>query len=293
MVLIYARPVARAIAFVYILPGDERLRASKWCAPSDLILRITQTSYCQMREVTDCALQRLYWACRQGSGFPGKIPDESTGNVTSTDILKALGLIEPEFEDFKLPEAVEPSVHTTNLADQAKRPYQTITPRDHREPIDSRSPVSSHSDISSPRFSTQPILTVGSQLSTSGPVTSNDEDDTKSLLLAFVPGNEPLHMNSKTTGSAEYSLFFHQENDIAERHCGDVGSFLDLSFCTLSSSTSQSYNNHQMIPFSMAPMTTPQYSQSQSHQSPSNITYDNYLPAWPGSLAAAQQAAAS
>jgi len=51
-------------------------------------------SYWQMREVTDIALQRLYWACRTKSDFPGEIPDESTGTVTTEAILKGLGLIE-------------------------------------------------------------------------------------------------------------------------------------------------------------------------------------------------------
>jgi hypothetical protein len=41
----------------------------------------------------DEALQRLYWACRSNSGFPGDIPDESHGPPSTTAILDALGLI--------------------------------------------------------------------------------------------------------------------------------------------------------------------------------------------------------
>jgi hypothetical protein len=49
-----------------------------------------------MREVTDAALQMLYWACRNQAGFPGQVPDESTGAVSTTNILKGLGLATPD-----------------------------------------------------------------------------------------------------------------------------------------------------------------------------------------------------
>lgn len=43
--------------------------------------------------MTDEALQRLYWACRRNSGFPGEVPDESKDKVTTEDILKGMGLM--------------------------------------------------------------------------------------------------------------------------------------------------------------------------------------------------------
>ncbi|KIW36560.1 uncharacterized protein PV06_11210 [Exophiala oligosperma] len=54
-----------------------------------------RTYYSRMQGVTDIALQQLYWACRQKSGFPGKLPDESTGAVTTDAILEGLGLLRP------------------------------------------------------------------------------------------------------------------------------------------------------------------------------------------------------
>lgn len=48
-----------------------------------------------MREVIDEALQSLYWACREGRGFPGTIPDETNGHVSTDAILRGLGLIPP------------------------------------------------------------------------------------------------------------------------------------------------------------------------------------------------------
>jgi hypothetical protein len=47
-----------------------------------------------MREVTKEAIQRLYWACRRKEDFPGDIPDESTGEITTDSILRGLGLID-------------------------------------------------------------------------------------------------------------------------------------------------------------------------------------------------------
>lgn len=46
----------------------------------------------------DEALQKLYWACREGSGFPGAIPDESSGRVSTEEILRGLGLSPPAME---------------------------------------------------------------------------------------------------------------------------------------------------------------------------------------------------
>jgi len=46
-----------------------------------------------MREVTEEALRRLYWASRRRTGFPGTVPDESEGAVTIEGILQGLGLV--------------------------------------------------------------------------------------------------------------------------------------------------------------------------------------------------------
>ena len=53
------------------------------------------TRYWSTREVMDQAVQTLYWACRQNRGFPGTIPDESSGSVSTDAILRGLGLTPP------------------------------------------------------------------------------------------------------------------------------------------------------------------------------------------------------
>ena len=52
-----------------------------------------------MRDITDEALIRLYWASRNGTGFPGEVPDETGEKLTVNAILQGLGLTEPIEED--------------------------------------------------------------------------------------------------------------------------------------------------------------------------------------------------
>ena len=59
---------------------------------------IRSSRYWGMQDVIDEALQRLYWACRQGRGFPGTIPDESSGRVSTDAILRGLGLSPPSVD---------------------------------------------------------------------------------------------------------------------------------------------------------------------------------------------------
>lgn len=60
-------------------------------------------SYWQMREITDEAIQRLYWACRKRAGFPGVVPRESNGIVPTSAILHGLGLIGPHMDENGMP----------------------------------------------------------------------------------------------------------------------------------------------------------------------------------------------
>jgi hypothetical protein len=52
-----------------------------------------------MHDIIDDALQKLYWACRNNQGFPGVIPDESNGAVSTDAILRGLGLTSPPVEN--------------------------------------------------------------------------------------------------------------------------------------------------------------------------------------------------
>ena len=247
-----------------------------------------------MREVTDDALQRLYWASRRRTGFPGQVPDESMGTVSTTDIMKGLGLIKPEFDEFELPKEFEPTIRVSKSTDDGKQPLQPIKPREHGEFNNHQSIMSRSSTCSSPLLSEERGPSTNVQLSISEPPTPNAEFDMKEQFLAYSPVTRPAGLSSKITGSEEQNPYFHQARNAADSHNMEVDEFLDMSFCAPPSLTSQTpYSTHPLMPYTMPPTTAPQFSQVQAHQSPPEIMFDSYLSPWPGSLAAAHQSVAT
>jgi len=79
-----------------------------------------------MTEVTDEALQRLYWACRKKSDFPGNVPDESNGFVTTAAVLDGLGINVPNLDDMGAPQEINKPVHSfeTDTQIQTQPPLQ-------------------------------------------------------------------------------------------------------------------------------------------------------------------------
>jgi len=61
-------------------------------------------SYWHLHEIEHEALQRTYLACRKGRDFPGTLPDEKSGGVTTLAILQDIGPVgadddESRFQD--------------------------------------------------------------------------------------------------------------------------------------------------------------------------------------------------
>lgn len=115
--------------------------------------REARAYYCQMREVMDDALQRLYWACRRKASFPGDVPDESTGVVTTDAILRGLHLSGPTLDGPKQPDRPGGS------HEHDSRGHQTITPPAEPDSIRSDSATSiSQSSLASPsKYSQRPL----------------------------------------------------------------------------------------------------------------------------------------
>lgn len=61
--------------------------------------REAKNYYWYMRDITDEALIRLYWACQNGTGFPGHSIEERKGKVTAHAVLEGLGLTGPIEDD--------------------------------------------------------------------------------------------------------------------------------------------------------------------------------------------------
>jgi len=98
-----------------------------------------------MREATDEALQRLYWACRKKSDFPGNVPDESNGFVTTAAVLDGLGINVPNLDDMGAPQEINKPVHSFETDTQIQTqppprantsPTQAITAKQGRLTVD-------------------------------------------------------------------------------------------------------------------------------------------------------------
>src|SRR4051794_23394687 len=86
-----------------------------------------------MCEVTDEAVQRLYWACRRRSGFPGEPLDGSNGTPSTTAIIDALGLVRPSLE--ALAGAGNLPKHVNSIDIPSARPLQqTMSPSSATSP---------------------------------------------------------------------------------------------------------------------------------------------------------------
>ncbi|OCT52924.1 hypothetical protein CLCR_10746 [Cladophialophora carrionii] len=244
-----------------------------------------------MREVTDAALQRLYWACRRKTGFPGQIPDESTGVVTTTDILKGMGLIKPEFDEFELPKQTEQNIHAAGSSDRRKRPLLAIKPRGHEEDSDRQSSASSDSTASSPPLPS--VRPADIQDTTSQPATPYEEIDMKDQFLAYSPATKPVGPDDRVRRPVGHNPPFHPGETTADSQHMDVDAFLDMSFCAPATSAPQSvYTHYRSTPFRMPPMAAPHFPEVQANPPPSDLIYDDFLSPWPGSMAAAHQSVA-
>lgn len=237
-----------------------------------------------MREVTDNALERLYWACRRGSGFPGHIPDESNGIVTTTDILNGLGLIDSETHWFDSEEEIEQPLYASIGTDQIKPPIENGEFDDNQAAMSSPSTF-----LSSQQLVEAHTPTTSSQRSTSELAISPKDIDMQEQFLAYVPDPKSLRPNSrkKSSNEGKQQPLVPAENTVGPLHV-DFDEFLNTSLCTPASTDSQpSYNKCQSMPFKVAPVITPQF--SRVHQSRPGSVLNSFLSPWPGSLAAVYQ----
>lgn len=132
MVPEYASLVRRPTVPVYTLRGGIGESAIiPVCTCTTLQLDSEAKNYFwYMRSITDEALIQLYWACREGKGFPGAAIEEKDGQVSAHAILEALGLTtaidDENFRKQPEPSATEPTYRVQAL--QHKSPTPPLTP---------------------------------------------------------------------------------------------------------------------------------------------------------------------
>ncbi|EXJ75558.1 uncharacterized protein A1O5_00064 [Cladophialophora psammophila CBS 110553] len=114
-------------------PCSACIAAESTCEYSARRRREARDWYLGMQDVIDEALQRLYWACREGRGFPGVIPDESGGRVSTDAILQGLGLNPPRLDNTSTRPAGDRVDSASDTQAQPHRP-QSYRPPDFQPP---------------------------------------------------------------------------------------------------------------------------------------------------------------
>lgn len=237
-----------------------------------------------MREVTDEALQRLYWACRSRKGFPGEPPDESHGPPSTTAILDALGLMRPSLEDLGAPEI--PPKHI-NFVDTSltRQPTQTTSASSATPPTQDEylpSPSQSSFSIASVHSPRSGATITAAHTASTIPATPPEMDMSEQFLYAA-----SSHSSSRSNSSSQGALYNH--TDSLSNMTFDLDTYLDTSSCTMPPNLTQpAHQMHDPAKYDMpATAETPGSVYPRDRPSlPAIPSIDRYLTPWPGSLAA-------
>lgn len=236
----------------------------------------------------DEALQRLYWACRTHGDFPGRIPDESTGVVTTHAILKALDLA-PTMEDPDRPHGLkqEPSSSRKDSLNDSQRPVTLRS--DDADTSGSQTPFTSPSSFYAHEsaYVTTPVpLPVPSMLSEA----ELHDSYTKRLVPVRHPPTAPPGRRPSAPGQIRSNSTLEFVTGLSNVELPlDVNAFLDESACTFPAETDLTPGRHEVVPDLLPMDQTAQMSCLREMPSLPEPGSDHYLHAWPGSLASAYQ----
>ncbi|OAL22179.1 hypothetical protein AYO20_11220 [Fonsecaea nubica] len=270
--------------------------------------REARNYYFQMREVTDAALQRLYWACRRRTGFPGDIPDESKGGgVSTTDILQGLGLLTPNLDESNFLSEAEQSTtrlfsnKTPMVMVQTRAQTTNTNTRDSVEDVDKHSATSIASTSSSSPSSTGPAVTT---TTTTRRRTAQEMDMKTQFEFAssLSPTGRCAALTKRAPSHAAHDTHddepFFQDQFMEPRL--EVDAFVDMSLCTSPSPQPPPQPSHlygQPLSSSSTDVpgmpALPHIAYGHPHHPSHDLVFDNYLSPWAGSVVAAQQSAAT
>lgn len=239
-------------------------------------------SYCQMREVMDEAIQRLYWACRHKTNFPGHVPDESTGVVTTDAILKGLGLSGTALDGARPP----PDQPGGNHDHDGPHP-QIITSPVEPDPLRSDNATSpARSSFASPSTYSQRVLGSPSlQPPSPSELNLNMTLDMLPQTVALSP-QAPAHRPVPTTVRLEPGTDIPAPGGSGGDSYLDVDAFLDTTSCTVPTEFKPPDLLAGAMRWDSGATRRPHLLDRSSEPEP---VYDSYLAPWPGSLAAAYQ----
>jgi len=238
-----------------------------------------------MIEATDEALQRLYWACRKKSDFPGNIPDESNGFVTTAAVLDGLGINVRDLDDMGVPQEIKRPVHSFETDTQVRTQPQLQA---NASPVQVTATRQGRLTVEAP---TDTFLTEYDQEYNSGSGTSFELATPIEMSI-----HEPLAMFVQPPTSAQhqaletFNLVPTPFITRATEPLFSVEDILDLSSCTapvLPTTIHDFCETPQ--PYIHSKVDTNHLSHFQNDQSLSETMCDGFLSPWPGSLASALQ----
>ncbi|KIW36275.1 hypothetical protein, variant [Exophiala oligosperma] len=227
-----------------------------------------------MQGVMDVALQQLYWACRQKSGFPGKLPDESTGAVTTDAILEGLGLVRPLLRGRQSPFTTEGQPYDVDISDSDKLCDHLRTSPAEGDSAQS-SPITVSSSFGVPPSTYRGRPASGSSSQSVFPCERNFSMETNTYLPSVVAATQDTIHDLDTPPDAVKSV---DRNELQD---------------TDSYTVATGFKPADLAP-EMKCRDSCQGKQSERRAfdnclAPEGIMFDSYLAPWPGSLAAAFQ----
>jgi hypothetical protein len=238
-----------------------------------------------MRDVTDAALQKLYWACRGAAGFPGQIPDESTGSVSTTDILRGMGLVTPDQLSVQGPEGAAQK----SPAPKGK-PARPVPPA-----IKSRSTESAKSSTTSDSKTARFDMPAEQAIELSPSMDSVDDYDLDMREQFMVYSTDSLTSSQTQDSKGDQGPPQHAESASSKPTEPEASltldNLIDLSFDLSSEAGSQasSYQPLAITRPSPASMSAAHVGPMPTQSCASACAYDVYLPAWHSSWASFNQ----
>ncbi|KIW11306.1 hypothetical protein PV08_10606 [Exophiala spinifera] len=296
------------------LEGDAMLEVSELMhdvGPSELppLTPGFNYSYCRMRDVYDEAVQRLYWACRRRRDFPGDVPDESMGAVTTDAILHGLGLIGPGHEDPTVPMAAGETRKDADSSAEEIGPDQDhhqlltrlstaegSTPNDQGDlsPTTTRSSFSSSSrSYDGSAMSSVPSLTQVTTTATTADMGFDMNVDAPPQGIHYSSSASSRSTNLDSMTATPTMTNNHTCYGVDVESYLNVDAFLDANFCGMpdsDASVSMGIFNDAMT-FKSHHGGHVNGSLFPGQQTFSPTKGDGYLSPWPGSLAAVYSSA--
>lgn len=248
------------------------------------------------------AIQRLYWACRRRQGFPGDPPDESTGEVTTTAILKGLGLGEPQVEESASPRDLQQDTRASKNTPRVQSSQQRRVSEPEIRPVRNKTVVSTSMPSREPNL--YPVRTGTFQDSPPGSslmdsqTPSDDSSGISSQPTLPEPSTPPeVTIQEQFISACALSLPLGARPDQYEstQQGGTFDLYLDSDNTWDTCSPTETIDFHSLLPFRQP--TDPRDMQaliplgptpnSQPHQSLGGILSDGFLSPGPETLTAA------